>query len=252
MAMTSIVVPNDDGVDYPADDGEPMCDNPWQFDVMVDLVVRLRTHFQPRADEVAVFGNMLWYPRRGDNRYRRGPDAMVAFGRPQTPYPDCWKQWMEGDLGFAFVAEVLSPSNTRREMKEKREWYRVNGVLEYLVFDPDRGGLEGWVRRGDLLVDVADDDEVWTSDLLGITFSSREVGPGQHVLDMRQTADGSVLYGVADGALRAEVAEHAARAMERELEAAQADAAAAQADAAAARSEAERLTVMLRSAGIEP
>ncbi|MEY3241535.1 MAG: hypothetical protein RIR11_2974, partial [Bacteroidota bacterium] len=35
------------------------------------------------------------------------------------------------------VIEILSPGNSSKEMRTKKELYEENGILEYLIFDPE-------------------------------------------------------------------------------------------------------------------
>ena len=39
------------------------------------------------------------------------------------------------------IIEILSPGNTRKEMKEKFELYEENGVKEYWIADPERSSI---------------------------------------------------------------------------------------------------------------
>ena len=48
--------------------------------------------------------------------------------------------------------EILSPSNTYREMADKFAFYDDHGVEEYYVHDPDRNVLEVYVRGRATLV----------------------------------------------------------------------------------------------------
>jgi Uma2 family endonuclease len=44
----------------------------------------------------------------------------------------------QGCLGAPdLIVEILSPGNSRKEMKDKFEIYRENGVLEYWIVFPD-------------------------------------------------------------------------------------------------------------------
>jgi Uma2 family endonuclease len=42
-----------------------------------------------------------------------------------------------------WVAEVLSPSTARKDLREKKALFERSGVKEYVVFDP----VQGWVQR---------------------------------------------------------------------------------------------------------
>ncbi len=67
--------------------------------------------------------------------------------------------------------EVLSPSNTAREMQAKREFYERHGADEYYEFDPNPTPVElrGWERRGGSFVEIQPISG-WVSPRLGIRF----------------------------------------------------------------------------------
>src|SRR5436305_5720778 len=136
------------GVVYPDSDGQPMADNTLQWDWMVKVVGELREQFA--GQEVFVAGDLLWYPVEGDPKTRTAPDALVAFGRPPG-YRGSYKQWEEAGIAPQVVFEVLSPNNTREEMRAKRQWYERHGVEEYYYIDPYKKQLLGSVREGERL-----------------------------------------------------------------------------------------------------
>ena len=153
---------------YPDSDGQPMADNTRQFRYIVTIQGGLAALFADRPD-VFVAGDLLWYPVEGNNQIRAAPDAMVVFGRPPGERGS-YQQWKEGGLAPQVVFEVLSPGNTVAEMTRKFRFYERYGVEEYYVYDPDRGSLDGWVRRGEYLEDVRD-MEGWVSPRLRVRFS---------------------------------------------------------------------------------
>src|SRR5438128_9245208 len=75
------------------------------------------------------------------------PDTFVAFvdERARTTYD------VEAEGMFPpFVLEVVSPSSTTRDRREKRRAYELLGAQEYVLFTPREGvasSLEGY-RRG--------------------------------------------------------------------------------------------------------
>lgn len=154
---------------YPESDGEPMAENTLQFDWIVKLKENLEILFADRPD-VFVAGDLFWYPVP-DRRIvgPMAPDAMVVFGRPKGPRR-CYKQWEEGGLAPQVVFEVLSPSNSAKELRDKRELYETYGVDEYYVYDPDRNVLEIWLRRGERLQSMSYLNG-WVSPRLGIRFA---------------------------------------------------------------------------------
>ncbi|MFO1430923.1 MAG: Uma2 family endonuclease [Candidatus Competibacteraceae bacterium] len=152
---------------YPDSDGKPMADNTKQFRWIDTLVGGLGDLF---ADDPNVFvaGDLLWYPVEGDNKTRIAPDALVAFGRPKGDRGS-YKQWEEGGMAPHVVFEVMSPGNTRKEMADKLAFYDRHGVEEYYLYDPDNGRLQGWLRQGGRLMEIAQ-MRGWVSPRLGIRF----------------------------------------------------------------------------------
>jgi Uma2 family endonuclease len=158
-------------VTYPDSDGLPMSDNTLQFEWIVKIKENLEVLFADRAD-VFVAGDLLWYPVEGNNKIRRAPDAMVAFGRPKG-YRGSYKQWVEDNIAPQVVFEILSPGNRMAEMIAKYEFYSRYGVDEYYVYDPDQVELTGWVRQAGEMVEIAPIDR-WVSPCLGIRFELGE------------------------------------------------------------------------------
>ena len=154
-------------VEYPDCDGLPMAENTLQFEWIVTIKEGLAALFADRPD-VFVAGDLLWYPVEGDPKTRTAPDAMVAFGRPQG-YRGSYKQWEEAGVAPQVVFEVLSPGNRAGEMLRKFKFYERFGVEEYYVYDPERKTLEGWLREGGRLLEVAA-IQGWTSPRLGVRF----------------------------------------------------------------------------------
>ena len=153
---------------YPDSDGKPMADNTRQFRYIVTIQGGIAALFADRPD-VFVAGDLLWYPVEGNNQIRAAPDTMVVFGRPPGDRGS-YIQWREEGLAPQVVFEVLSPGNTVAEMTRKFLFYEQYGVEEYYVYDPDRGSLDGWIRRGGRLEDIPE-MEGWVSPRLGIRFS---------------------------------------------------------------------------------
>ncbi|MGB0563317.1 MAG: Uma2 family endonuclease [Spirulinaceae cyanobacterium] len=157
---------------YPDSDGKTMADNTEQFNWIVLIVENLKHLLKDQNAFVA--GDLLWYPvqvKKDETPPSQAPDAMVAFGRPKGRRGS-YKQWQEGGIAPQVVFEVLSPSNTRKEMAQKQKFYEDYGVLESYYYDPQRKDFWGYVREST--------DEVctlitalylpWTSPLLGIRF----------------------------------------------------------------------------------
>jgi hypothetical protein len=254
---------------YPESDGKPMADNTLQWDWVTKIVSELREQYV--GQRVFVAGDLFWYPVKGDAKAVAAPDALVAFGRPPG-YRGSYLQWEEEGVAPQVVFEVLSPKNTRKEMRKKRDFYERHGVEEYYVIDPYAERYEGYTRSGDVLVPIPPalrDGHV--SRRLGVTFNADASG------FWLTRPDGRVFQTVLDRGLaieaerrriaaeRAELLEREAQ-MTREAEAERrrADAAQARADAERTRADAEqtradaeraakeRFAAKLRELGIDP
>jgi Uma2 family endonuclease len=156
---------------YPDSDGNPMADNTEQYEWIVRLVTNLKHLLKDQ--EAFVAGDLLWYPVEVEEppAPRQAPDAMVALGRP-TGYRGSYKQWEEDNVAPQVVFEILSPSNTRREMAEKQKFYEDYGVLEAYYYDPQRQDFWGFVREqsDDIFTLITALYLPWTSPLLQIRF----------------------------------------------------------------------------------
>ncbi len=132
-----------------------MAENTLQFEWIVTIKGGLDHLFADRPD-VFVAGDLFWYPVEGHPEIRVAPDALVAFGRPKG-HRLSYMQWAEGGIAPQVVFEVLSPGNRFGEMMRKFEFYRLHGVEEYYIYDPDplRLELSGFLRQADNLVEIS-------------------------------------------------------------------------------------------------
>ena len=108
---------------YPDSDGKPMSDNTVQYRWIVRLVTNLRRLLKEQVAFVA--GDLLWYPTKVTDPPApcQAPDAMVVLGRPDGDRGS-YKQWEEDDIAPQVVFEILSPSNTHKEIATKQIFYR--------------------------------------------------------------------------------------------------------------------------------
>ncbi|MBD2298286.1 Uma2 family endonuclease [Nostoc sp. FACHB-87] len=152
---------------YPETDGQPMAENTKQFELIVLIKKNLDLLF---ANEPNVFvaGDLFWYPVEGDNVTRRAPDVMVVFGRLKGDRGS-YLQWQEGNIPPQVVFEILSPSNTAKEMIAKYKFYDRYGVEEYYIYDPETTELSGWLRSEHELAEIPQMIN-WISPRLGIRF----------------------------------------------------------------------------------
>ncbi len=153
---------------YPESDGKPMADSTKQYQWIVVIKENLEILLEKDLDAF-IAGDLLWYPIEGDNKTCLAPDVMVVLGRPKGDRGS-YKQWKERNIGPQVVFEIMSPSNTQREMQGKRSFYETHGVDEFYIYDPDRLRLSGYIRQGGDLLAIAN-MEGWVSPNLGIRFS---------------------------------------------------------------------------------
>ena len=118
---------------YPSSDGQPMAENTWQFEVMVDSALALRSRYQ-RNPDVFVGGDLLMYYERGNPTRRVAPDVFVIFGVPDH-HRMSYRLWDEGKAPD-FALEVASESTWREDLGRKRDLYAKLGIQEYWLFDP--------------------------------------------------------------------------------------------------------------------
>ncbi|NER03433.1 MAG: Uma2 family endonuclease [Okeania sp. SIO3C4] len=102
---------------------------------------------------VFVAGDLLWYPQQGNPKITQAPDVMVIFGVPKGDRGS-YKQWEENNIPPQVVFEILSPSNTQKEMNKKLLFYNRHGVEEYYIYDPDKNQLSGFLRSGEDLYQI--------------------------------------------------------------------------------------------------
>ena len=77
---------------------------------------------------------------------------------------------LEGGVAPQVVFEVLSPSNTLREMMDKAAFYQEHGVEELYIYDPDNELAWGHVRDEHGRHKRIDSLDGWVSPRLGIRF----------------------------------------------------------------------------------
>jgi Uma2 family endonuclease len=145
-----------------------MADNTKQYRWIVMIKENLEIFLALTLD-VFIAGDLLWYPIEGDNGTCLAPDVMVVFGRPKGDRGS-YKQWQEQNIPPQVVFEILSPSNSKREIQEKRDFYDTHGVEEFYVYDPERFRLSGWIRDSGTLLPIAN-MEGWISPRLSIRFT---------------------------------------------------------------------------------
>lgn len=162
---------------YPDSDGKPMADNTIQYRWIVRLVSNLKQLLKHQVAFVA--GDLLWYPVQVEAppAPTQAPDVMVALGRPDGDRGS-YKQWEEENIAPQVVFEILSPSNSAREMLAKQSFYKEHGVLEMFFYDPESFDFWGLVRStsAEDFLPVTQINFPWISPTLGIRFAMAEEG----------------------------------------------------------------------------
>lgn len=224
-------------IHYPSSDGKPMAESTLQYQAIVLLQGNIEAMFG-EEDEVAVLADNLWYPVQGQPSICTAPDVMVIFGRPRGPRR-AYLQWKEGGIAPQVVFEVLSHSNTLRELLDKHTFYEKYGVEEYYIYDPHEAPkLEGW-RRVEGRFRPIDAMSGHVSQRLGIRF---DMSRGD--LDV-YSPNGERFFPFMEIVRRRKIAEEdAARALQEAEQSRQ--------QAEAERQRAERLAARLRDLGIDP
>ncbi|NJL46497.1 MAG: Uma2 family endonuclease [Leptolyngbyaceae cyanobacterium SM2_5_2] len=162
---------------YPDSDGQPMADNTLQYRWIVRLVSNLRKLLKDQPAFVA--GDLLWYPVQADAPPvpAQAPDVMVVMGRPSGERGS-YKQWEEANIAPQVVFEIISPSNSAREMLAKQAFYGKYGVLEMFFYDPESFDFWGLIRPSadQEFTPIMAMNFPWTSPTLGIRFELWETG----------------------------------------------------------------------------
>ena len=130
---------------YPESDGKPMAENTLQAEWIVRIMGNLDLQYRDDPNVFVAMDNFI-YAVEGDNSIVTAPDVYVAFGRPKG-HRGSYQVWVEDDIFPQVIFEILSPSNTRNEMLEKREFYFRYGAEEFYIYDPERNNLEGYLRK---------------------------------------------------------------------------------------------------------
>ena len=154
---------------YPESDGKPLADNTIQFHLIMKIQGGIDALFASDPN-VFVAGDLLWYPIKGSAK-SQAPDVMVIFGRPKG-HRRSYQQWLEDNIAPQVAFEILSKSNTQKEMADKLTFYQQHGVEEYYLYDPDKNRLQGWLRQNQQFLKI-DDPEGWISPRLGCRLETR-------------------------------------------------------------------------------
>ena len=132
--MTVLTSIEQEEIEYPSSDGEPMAESDITRDYMTYGVEALKLHFQGRSD-VYVSANSFVYYEEGNKAAVVAPDIYVVFGVRKRKR-DNYKVWQEDEIAPQFVLEITSATTQDVDQETKPETYRSLGVREYFQYDP--------------------------------------------------------------------------------------------------------------------
>jgi len=132
--MTVLTSLEQEEIQYPSSDGEPMAESDITRDYMTYGVEALKLHFQGRSD-VYVSANSFVYYEEGNKAAVVAPDIYVVFGVIKRQR-DNYKIWKEAGIVPQFVLEITSETTQDVDQETKPEIYASLGVREYFQYDP--------------------------------------------------------------------------------------------------------------------
>ena len=156
----------DTEIEYPSSDGEPLAESTKQYRWIVTMESNLEKLTE--GQNIFVGADNFIYPVKGKPKINQAPDVYAAIGRPKG-HRGSYKVWAEDDIFPQFIVEVWSPTNTLKDMLEKRAFYEKYGCLEYIEIEPETETLAVWMRELDRLEPITIEHE-WISPLLGVRF----------------------------------------------------------------------------------
>lgn len=176
----------------------------WQFKERVELLKgRLLPMAAPNVKHQTIsynLGGLLWTQLKGKSCRAFTAPFDVRLPLPKSKatkdkldtvvQPDLCvicdqdKLDKQGCIGAPdLVVEILSPGNSRREMRDKLELYEEAGVLEYWIFDPERSIVFVYVMDMKTnkfvaqLPHLTDEDVLVSNSLEGVNIPLNEVFP---------------------------------------------------------------------------
>ena len=132
--MTVLTSLEQEEIQYPSSDGEPMAESDITRDYMTYGVEALKLHFEGRSD-VYVSANSFVYYEEGNKSAVVSPDIYVVFG-VRKRQRDNYKLWEESGIAPQLVLEITSETTQDKDQEIKPEIYKKLGVREYFQYDP--------------------------------------------------------------------------------------------------------------------
>jgi Uma2 family endonuclease len=118
----------------PDSDDLPMSETDFHALAVIWLREALEDFFAESAN-VYVASNMLLYYQKGQHRYRRDPDVLVAKGVGKHRRRS-FRTWEENTVPRV-IFEVASEETWKSDLYDKPDIYRRMGVSELFLFDPE-------------------------------------------------------------------------------------------------------------------
>jgi Uma2 family endonuclease len=202
--------PTDAADFYPETDGKPMAASDLHLEILIWLLQTLKSHFAPKP-EVYVSGDILTYYTEGNPRAVVAPDVLVSFGIGRKKR-HTYKVWEEGKVPD-FVMEFSSKTTYQNDLTDKMTLYAALGIPNYLLYDAEALYLPSPLMGFQLVKGVYSPvppgvDGGIHSDVLGLDFHIQE----GHL---------AVYDPVTEQWLQTPAEQHAARAENAEIRAAQ-------------------------------
>ncbi|WP_293342624.1 Uma2 family endonuclease [Microcoleus sp. CAWBG58] len=132
--MTVLTSLEQEEIQYPSSDGEPMAESDITRDYMTYGVEALKSYFETRSD-VYVSANSFVYYEEGNKSAVVAPDVYVVVG-VRKRQRDNYKIWKEAGIAPQFVLEITSETTQDVDQETKPEIYQSLGVTEYFQYDP--------------------------------------------------------------------------------------------------------------------
>jgi Uma2 family endonuclease len=166
---------------YEIVDGTPLmapAPTPYHQVVVLNIAVLLKSYIQPMDLGIVLAAPVDMLVQREPLRTRQ-PDVLFLSAE-RTGFSDNFQlrglQFLE--VAPDLVVEVLSPSNTRRDIAEKLGDYRQIGVLECWLVSPEAETIEVLALSSDVATFggiFGVDDEVQSQVLSGLALRPRQI-----------------------------------------------------------------------------
>ena len=135
-------ITENDVVEYPESDGQPMGETDLHIYWILRLRDLLKTHYQDQ--QVYVAADLMVYYEHGNPKKFVVPDVFVVFDC-NTHLRRTFRIWDECRVPNV-VFEVTSRSTAENDLVDKPKLYAKLGVQEYFLFDPEADYLDPPLR----------------------------------------------------------------------------------------------------------